>query len=161
MKKTSAAKTTGTSMPTGISYLIGRLDRLLRRRLGEVLSPQGLTVQQYTALAVLGARGQLSNAQLAERSFVTPQTANEMVKGMEGRGWIERSPDPGHGRIIHLRLTRTGRTILNKGHLAAAELEQIMLARMAQKERDLLLGHLRTCSQTLGAMIVEDGEQSI
>ena len=156
MKKLSAAANTGASIPTGISYLIGRLDRLLRRRLGEVLSPQGLTVQQYTALAVLGARGQLSNAQLAERSFVTPQTANEMVKGMEERGWIERSP--GHGRVIHLRLTRTGRAILKNGHLAAAELEQFMLAKMPQREREQLLGHLKTCAQTLGAMIVEGGE---
>ena len=158
MKKTSAAKNLGASMPTGVSYLIGRLDRLLRRRLGEVLSPQGLTVQQYTALAVLGARGQLSNAQLAERSFVTPQTANEMVKGMEGRGWIERSADPSHGRIIHLRLTRAGNAALNKGHAAAAELEQIMLSRLPQAERDQLLGNLKICAQTLGAMIVEGGE---
>jgi DNA-binding MarR family transcriptional regulator len=158
MKKVSAAKNPDKSMPTGVSYLIGRLDRLLRRRLGEVLSPQGLTVQQYTALAVLDARGQLSNAQLAERSFVTPQTANEMVKGMESRGWIERSADPTHGRIIHLRLTRAGRAILNKGHSAAAELEQIMLDRLPQTERDHLLGNLKICAQAVGAMIVEGGE---
>lgn len=158
MKKMVEAKTPDASMPTGVSYLIGRLDRLLRRRLGEVLSPQGLTVQQYTALAVLGARGQLSNAQLAERSFVTPQTANEMVKVMEGRGWIERSADPSHGRIIHLRLTRAGRAILNKGHSAAAELEQVMLERLNQSERDRLLESLRTCAQTLGAMVVESSE---
>jgi len=154
LKKSKSASTT----PTGISYLIGRLDRLLRRRLAEVLLPQGLTLQQYTALAMLGARGQLSNAQLAERSFVTPQTANEMVKGMEERGWIERTPDPTHGRIILLSLTRSGRVVLNNAHVLAAELEQIMLDRLPQTERDLLLGHLKICAQTLGAMIVDGGE---
>jgi DNA-binding MarR family transcriptional regulator len=153
MKKTATA----VSTPTGISYLVGRLDRMLRRRLGEVLSPQGLTVQQYTALAMLHTRGQLSNAQLAERSFVTPQTANEMVKTMEARGWVERSPDPAHGRIIHLRLTRSGRTVLNNCHSAAAELEQIMLAQLPPTDREQLLGHLKTCAQALGAMIAEGG----
>ncbi len=148
-------------LPTGISYLIGTARPLLRRRMGEVLSHLGLTVQQYTALAVLGARGQLSNAQLAERSFVTPQTANEMVKAMEARGWIERSPDPSHGRIIHLRLTRAGSAVLNKGHSAAAELEQIMLSRLPQAERDELLVNLKICAQTLGAMIVEGSGQSM
>ena len=154
MKKTKST----AAVPTGISYLVGRLERLLRRQLGEVLLLQGLTLQQYTALSMLGARGQLSNAQLAERSFVTPQTANEMVKGMEERGWIERTPDPTHGRIIHLSLTRSGRAVLNKAHELVFELEQVMLKRLTQTERELLVGQLKTCTQTLGAMIVEGGE---
>ena len=154
----TTTKKTDVNMPTGISYLIGRLERLLRRRLGEVLAPKGLTVQQYTALAMLGNRKQLSNAQLAERSFVTPQTANEMVKGMEARGWIERSADPHHGRIILLQLTSEGQAVLTEGLSAAAKLEQTMLARLPQTERDQLLAHLKICAQTVGAMIVESGE---
>lgn len=157
MKKSATAADGQTGVPTGIAYLVGRLDRLLRRRLGETLSHQGLTVQQYTALAVLGSRGQLSNAQLAERSFVTPQTANEMVKAMEARGWIERSQDPAHGRIILLRLTRAGQAVLDRCHAAAAELEERMLTHLGAAEREQLHGHLKTCAQALGAMIIEGG----
>ncbi|MCQ9371865.1 MarR family transcriptional regulator, partial [Corynebacterium sp. 35RC1] len=75
-------------------YLIGRTDRIVKRRLGEALAPHGLTVPQFTALSVLHARGSLSNAQLAERSFMSPQSANEVVKAMEARGWVTRTPDP-------------------------------------------------------------------
>jgi DNA-binding MarR family transcriptional regulator len=157
MKKAVAAERAAASAPTGISYLVGRLDRLLRRRLGEALSPQGLTVQQYTALAVLGARGQLSNAQLAERSFITPQTANEMVKSMDERGWIERSPAPGHGRIIHLRLTRKGRDMLERGHAAAAALESKMLTGLADNDRDEMHAYLKACVESLGAMLMDSG----
>jgi DNA-binding MarR family transcriptional regulator len=135
--------------PSGVSYLVGRLHHLLRRRLAEAISPIGLTVPQYTALAILGARGQLSNAQLAERTFITPQTANEMVKTMEERGWIERSPDPSHGRVIHLRLTAEGKTVLDAAHAAVATLEDDMLADVPQRDRQRFQEQLKACVHAL------------
>lgn len=138
------------STPSGISYLIGHLDRLVRRRLTEALSPLGLTIQQYTALSVLGARGRLSNAQLAERSLVTPQSANELVKAMQKRGWVERSADPSHGRIIHLLLTAKGQTLLKQAHAAAARFEAGMLEGLGEPERlryrDFLSASVRALS---------------
>jgi DNA-binding MarR family transcriptional regulator len=131
--KPSASPSTS---PSGIAYLVGHLDRLVRRRLGEAISPLGLTIQQYTALAVLGARGRLSNAQLAERSLVTPQSANELVKVMEKRGWIKRTADPSHGRIIHLHLTPSGQEILQQAHAAAAEFEASMLVGLTARDRE-------------------------
>jgi DNA-binding MarR family transcriptional regulator len=145
----STRRTATAASPTGVAYLIGRLHRMLRRRLGEVLTPLGLTVQQYTVLAVLGARGQLSNAQLAERAFVTPQTANEMVKTMEANGWIERSPDPNHGRVINLKLTRSGREMLEGAHTATARLEIEMLAAMAAKDRQCFHDQLKASIHAL------------
>ena len=144
MKKDSAP-----AMPSGTAYLIGRLHRLVRMRLAESISPLGLTIQQYTALAVLDARGQLSNAQLADRSLVTPQTANEMVKTMEAKGWIERSADPSHGRIIHLRLTRAGREVVNRAHAAAAKFETDLLANLSARDRQRFHDQLRACVNTL------------
>ncbi len=156
LSTTSTPDTAFQSAPRGIAYLVGRLDRLLRRHLGEVLSPQGLSVQQYTALAMLGARGPLSNAQLADRSFVTPQTANEMVKGMEMRGWVDRASDPEHGRVIFLRLTTRGREVLDRAHAAAAALETRMLADLSEPERARIHRALSLCVQSLGAMLAED-----
>lgn len=135
--------------PSGIAYLVGRLHRVLRRRLGEVISHMGLTVQQYTVLAVLGARGQLSNAQLAERSLITPQAANEMIKVMEERGWVDRSADPSHGRVIHLRLTDAGREILDGAHVAVAKMEEEMLAGIAARDRERFQDQLKTCINAL------------
>jgi DNA-binding MarR family transcriptional regulator len=138
--------------PSGISYLVGHLDRLVRRRLSEALSPLGLTIQQYTALSVLGARGRLSNAQLAERSLVTPQSANELAKAMQKRGWIARSADPSHGRIIHLHLTTEGQSVLKQAHAAAAKFETGMLEGLdepdQQRYRDYLSASVRALSLT-------------
>ncbi len=86
----SAEASPHTVPPTRLSYLIGQLDRAVSRRLSETLARHGLTRPQYTALSVLRARGRSSNAQIAERSFITPQAANEVVKTMETNGWVMR-----------------------------------------------------------------------
>jgi len=121
--------------PSGIAYLIGRLDHVLSRRMRDSLLPLGLTVPQYTTLSFLSTQGQLSNAQLAERSLISPQSANEMVKMMEGKGWIEREPDPSHGRIIQIRLTESGKELLHQCDALVSQLEATMLLEMGEKER--------------------------
>lgn len=148
-------RATGPKTPSGIAYLVGHLDRLVRRRLAETISPLGLTIQQYTALAVLGARGPLSNAQLAERSLVTPQSANEMVKVMEKRGWIERSADPSHKRIILLHLTHQGLEALKQAHAAAAEFEDTMLEGIVERDRQRFQNYLRASVRALSQTSVE------
>jgi hypothetical protein len=86
---TLEAATTRTRRPAlRLTYVIGSLDRILRRRMSEALAPLGLTLAQFTALSVLEAKGQASNAQLAERSFITPQSANEVMNAMASRNWV-------------------------------------------------------------------------
>ncbi|WP_345817108.1 MarR family transcriptional regulator (plasmid) [Paraburkholderia sp. PREW-6R] len=109
-----------------LTYVIGSLDRALRRRMSDVLAPLGLTLAQFTALSVLETRGQASNAQLAERSFITPQSANEVMNAMASRGWVSREPDPMHGRIVLLQLTEQGRAVLRKGEQAVLAIERQM-----------------------------------
>ncbi|WP_213306528.1 MarR family winged helix-turn-helix transcriptional regulator [Paraburkholderia sacchari] len=110
-----------------LTYLIANLDRILRRELTAALAPLGLTLSQFTALSVLEARGEASNAQLAERSFITPQSANEVISVMVSRNWIGREPDPNHGRIVVLRLTDEGRDVLRQGMKAVKVVEDRML----------------------------------
>ncbi|WP_055325185.1 MarR family winged helix-turn-helix transcriptional regulator [Ralstonia solanacearum] len=154
MKKTTQSKPRAAGKPTGIAYLIGRLDHVLSRRLRDSLLPLGLTVPQYTTLSFLSTQGQLSNAQLAERSLTSPQSANEMVKMIEGRGWIAREPDPSHGRIINIRLTDEGQALLDRCDIAVAEVEKSMLADMDAAEREQLHQQLRALVRILSAVTV-------
>ncbi|MFC3533243.1 MarR family winged helix-turn-helix transcriptional regulator [Vogesella facilis] len=133
-----------TQRPLGIAYLIGRLEHVLGQQLRDSLGQHGLTASQYSMLSLLQAHGQLSNAQLAERSLVSPQAANEMVKVMQGKGWIEREPDPGHGRIIRLRLSASALPLLLACDRAVAQQEQRMLAEVALDERLQLQQLLQT-----------------
>lgn len=135
--------------PSGIAYLVGRLDHVLNKQLRDVLAPLGITVQQYTALSVFRASGTLSNAQLAERTMVSPQSANEMVKTMEAKGWIERSPDPSHGKIIQISLTRAAQALLQECDAKVVEVESAMFADLNKKERQLLQNQLRAAVRAL------------
>lgn len=110
-----------------LTYLIGNLDRLLRRQMSDALAPLGVTLAQYTALSVLEVRGALSNAQLAVRSFITPQSANEVMVAMAARGFVTREADPSHGRVILLRLTDAGSAILRECEQVLRPLERRML----------------------------------
>lgn len=145
----SSSPDTPGSKPLGLAYLIGRLDHVLNRRLREVLPPLGLTVPQYTALSVFRSVGSMSNAQLAERTMVSPQSANDMVKTMEARGWIERRPDPSHGRIIQISLTDGGNAVLERCDAKVLELELAMFQDLGEAERGSLHTLLRAAVRAL------------
>jgi len=136
-----SAKTINT--PKGIAYLLGRLDHLLNRQLGRAVAPLGITVAQYTALSVLRRHGQLSNAQLAERSMVSPQSANGIIKSMQHKGWVQRESATTHGRIIHLGLTPAGCALLKQCDAAVARVERRMLADLSEAGQSTLHAQLR------------------
>jgi DNA-binding MarR family transcriptional regulator len=156
---TSRSKTRPATLPARppqkTAYLVGRLDRVLRRRIAEAIAPYGLTVPQYTALSVLDARGALSNAQLAERSLTSPQAANEMVKAMEEHGWLLREPHPSHGRILHLKLTPRGRALLAECDAAVDAVEVDLLRELLPGERGELQRLLRACLSALSSDLIE------
>ena len=133
----------------GLAYLVGRLDHVLNQRLRDALAPAGLSVPQYTALSVFRAHGSLSNAQLATRTMISPQSANEMVKQMEAKGWIARTPDPTHGRIIQIGLTDAGQNVLAEcdGHVAATERQ--MFPDLDDAQRATLQAQLRGAVRAL------------
>jgi DNA-binding MarR family transcriptional regulator len=56
----------------------------------------------------------MSNAKLAERSLISPQSANEMVNLMERKGLIARRVEAAQGRVIPIALTRKGQMLLGE-----------------------------------------------
>ncbi|WP_374625855.1 MarR family winged helix-turn-helix transcriptional regulator [Pandoraea sp.] len=139
---TGAADTRARRSKLRLTYVIASLDRLLRRHMSEALAPLGLTLAQFTALSVLDARGKLSNAQLAQRSFITPQSANEVVSVMAARQWITREPDPNHGRIVLLQLTDEGRRVLAQCEAVAKEIDTRMRADVSRDDAAAVQRHL-------------------
>lgn len=138
-------------MTPRISYVVGRLDRALRREIGALVAPHGLTVPQYTALSVLRDRAGLSNAQLARRSYVTPQSMNEVIAALERDGLIARSPAANHGRVLETTVTDAGLAVLARCDAAVTEMEDRMLADFDEEGRALLLKALKDCVHRLGA----------
>jgi DNA-binding MarR family transcriptional regulator len=132
-----------------IAYSVGRLERAVRLQIGKATSRFGLTVAQYTALSVLHARGQLSNAQLAQGSFVSPQAMNEIVNAMAEKKLIARRPDPLHGRIVQISLSPKGEEVLGRCDAAVQKIEDEMLAQLSTAERSQFQAYLRACTAAL------------
>ncbi|MDY7102962.1 MAG: MarR family transcriptional regulator [Actinomycetota bacterium] len=114
------------------SYLIGRIDKILRTRIEDAFEESGLSLQEYTTLFVLMNRPGLSNARLARRALVTPQAMHKVIRSLENSGLIERAPSPNGGRVLETTITPAG-----------AELVEGLLERIAGVE-DQVLGALDT-----------------
>lgn len=116
-------------------YLVKRLEQVTKALMDETLRPHGLTTVQYTALTVLRRRGGLSSAQLARRSFVTPQSMHEMVLWLEHRELVHRSRDQTNRRVLLIELTEAGRKLLDECDPLIEDFEGRMLAGMSATER--------------------------
>jgi DNA-binding MarR family transcriptional regulator len=138
-----------------VSYVVARLDRALRREIDEVVRPHDLTLARYTALSVIARRDGLSNAQLARRSYITPQSMSQVIAALESDGLIERQPDRSHRKILRARLTAKGRRVLAECDKAVDVLEEEMLAEVPPEARDALVTHLTGCVRRLGAGLRE------
>jgi DNA-binding MarR family transcriptional regulator len=132
-----------------LSYLVGRLDRVLRRRLAAAIEPAGLSLPAYTALSVLRVQDGLSNAQLARRSLVTPQSMSEALAQLVERGYVRRRGDPDHGRIIRTELTPEGRRALRRCDRAVDRVEHEMLDGLAATDVARLRSALARCGRAL------------
>ena len=95
-----------------VTYTAKRLESAVRRRLDVLCRANGVSTAQYTALSVLRSRPGMSSAQLANRSFITPQSANQTIAKLEGLGCIERTTDESNHRVLRTSLTDRGRAYL-------------------------------------------------
>jgi DNA-binding MarR family transcriptional regulator len=125
------------------TYLIGRLDRLVRRELETLISDQDVSVVDYTAMSVLTRRPGLSNAELARRSFVTAQRMSQTLTTLIARGLIHRKPAANNRRVQQLELTDRGREVVEICTTRVARFEQDLLAVLSPSQRRELNQMLR------------------
>jgi DNA-binding MarR family transcriptional regulator len=134
-----------------ISYVVARLERAIRQAINKRVKPYGLTTLQYTTLSVLGRRGELSNAQLARRAYMTPQSMSEVIDALEQKGLIERNPHPNHRRVYPATLTDEGRRVLRACDEAVDELEREMLGEMSPHQEQSFRNGLLSAVRALHA----------
>jgi len=138
-----------------ISYVVARLERAIRQGINERVRPYGLTTLQYTTLSVLGRRGGLSNAQLARRSYMTPQSMSEVIEALEAKGLIKRDQHPNHRRVFPATLTATGVKVLEACEEEVARMEEEMLRDLTGKEQAALYQGLVAAVRALHAGLPE------
>ena len=124
---------------------------MIKKGLTERLAPLRLSLPEYTVLSLLDREPGISGAEMARRTLVSPQAINEMISSMERRTMIERNVDPGHGRILQMRLTSSGSQMLSDARERVESLESELQAGMDPDERRQLLGLLLKCAGNVSA----------
>ena len=132
-----------------VGYELKRVQHALRQAMDDALRETGVTTPQYAAMTVLAEEPGLSNARLARRSFVTPQTMNQILGRLEAAGLVERRGHPEHGRVLQTFLTREGERLLEGCDRAVDAVEERMVSRLTEADRRALLESLRACAGAL------------
>ena len=132
-------------------YLIKRAQAALHAEMSRALHEHGVTLSQFAVLTALAEEPGLSNAELARRAFITPQSMNENLRELEQRAWVARSQHPAHRRILRTELTDKGREILRTCGAVVTVIEERMLADLDAEQRRQLVTSLSTCIAALSA----------
>ncbi len=138
-------------------FIVGRVNQGIRREMRARLSEFDLGVAQYTTLSVLDAGPELSNAQLARRALVTPQSMLEILAALERRGLVARQLDPENARILRARLTRSGRELLEAAAPAIQALHDEMFAGMPAHRQKAAMAAMRTAMTNLSRPAKQSG----
>jgi DNA-binding MarR family transcriptional regulator len=88
------------------------------------LKPFGLTHVQFVllaSLAWLNSDGPITQRELADHAATDPMMTSQVLRTLEQRCLVDRSPHPLDGRAQALTLTRRGRSLVNKAITAVEQ----------------------------------------
>src|SRR3984957_17292039 len=92
-------------------------------QMDEALRPQGVTIAQLRLLKTIREEPGASGAQLARSCYMTPQSAQSLLTGLQRDGWILRRKGRGNDRILAARVTPEGEKLLETAEKAAKLIE--------------------------------------
>ena len=104
---------------------------------------EGLTPQQFAALAKLAQAGPSSQNALGRQTAMDNSTINGVVKRLHQRGLVEKFPAPEDNRLHMLHLTDEGVRVHTRVLPLATEITRLTLAPLSRSEQQTLLRLLR------------------
>ncbi len=91
-----------------ITFLVWAVARSTTDLMDTALRPSGLTGDQLAIYSVLAVSGGVTPRELARWMAAPPTTVSSYVKRFEGRGHVERVPNPADRRSYRIRLSAAG-----------------------------------------------------
>jgi DNA-binding MarR family transcriptional regulator len=134
-----------------IRQIIRAVD-LQSRRLAEAY---GLTGPQLAALKELRRRGALPPSSLARRVHLSQATVTGIIKRLEKRGLVERTPSDSDRRSIVLALTDAGRELLDQAPSLLQDRFREGLSSLQQWERLQILATLQRVADLMDAQQID------
>ena len=132
--------------PLTILSRVLRLARHLDLARGSAFAEHGLEGWGFDVLSALRREGppyELSPGQLVAQTLVTSGTMTNRVDRLAARGLVSRGTDPSDRRGVKVRLTTTGRAVVDAALADLLDRERILLNQLPPPERNHLAELLR------------------
>lgn len=115
----------------------------------EKLVRVGISMTQLHVMSMLERHGDMAMSRLAEMIDVSLSSATGLVDRMEERGYLERLRVPDDRRVVLVRISETGRKLLDEIEVLRTEMLRTVLDRM---DPDQLDGLARATADLRGAL---------
>jgi len=129
----------------------------MRGRMDELLRPQGVTTAQLMMLRAIRSLPRSSGAQLARECYVTPQSAQALIRHLEEGGFIVREKDRAHGRIVTARITHEGERLLEAVEKTSIKLQEKLWLGISDSDVEKLNELLTRCLMNIGEEASRNG----
>jgi DNA-binding MarR family transcriptional regulator len=123
-------------------FLVHDVARLLRVAYDRRTRELGLTRSQWWVLNHLYFHEGITQSELAELLDVEKPTLGRLLDRLEGKGWLERRPDPCDRRAKRVYLTGNVQGLMRALRVLAADLRADALDGLDEVERERLLDAL-------------------
>jgi DNA-binding MarR family transcriptional regulator len=117
----------------------------LLRRVRREDAASGLPAPRLSALSVVVFRGPLTVSDLAAAEQVRPPTMTRIVTALQEAGLVEREIDPADRRVVRVRATPRGVTVLQEGR-------RRRVAALARELASLPKAELRSLARAVGVL---------
>ena len=114
--------------------LVGRTNLKVHRALNSLLASVDLSLAQHEILVNIHRNSGLTQKQLSEQLLVVKSNISALVKKLEARGLVRRTPDPADSRNNQLTLTGSGEALVQKSFALQNKLVKAMVAVMSDAE---------------------------
>lgn len=111
----------------------------LLRRLRREDVKAGLTGPRLSALSVIVLAGPVTLGELAAAEQVKPPTMTRLVRALEVAGLVRREHDPNDGRVVRLRATTKGTSLLREGRARRVARLSAPIGELTSAEREALV----------------------
>ncbi len=132
--------------PMGLIGRVGRLSALIGRSIDAELGDHALTVGEFDVLAALrrsGAPFELKPTDLSRALMLSPAGMTNRLDRLEAAGHVERRMDPDDRRSYLVRLSKQGRSTIDRAVVAHVDNETRLLAPLTEREQRTLDSLLR------------------
>ena len=117
-----------------------RTNDQLQIRFTRLFREFGLTPSQYNVLRILRGEGQpLPILEIAERTITVVPGITGLIDRLQDAGFVKRERCPEDRRVIFVRLTEQGATVLGKLDAPLAALHKLCMARLTAAELKTLI----------------------